>query len=192
MKKRGKTLTTKDKSAAKKQGKALATKSKPVVTKRGGAYTKKEKPLPVKRGKVLVVEDNPKWSERLTECLQENGFHVVAIKTKEEALKILEQEHFHFATVDLQLDEGTLVDAKFEGWEVMKSILDKSLERTMPIMVLTGFPGDEENSNEWKALHEYKATYFGEKAKWDKKEFIDTVIKAVEWMDIRFKNDNKP
>ena len=144
-----------------------------------------------KRGKVLVVEDNPRWSNRLKEVLEENGFHVTAKKTKTGALETLETEYFHFATVDLQLDEATLDEKKFEGWEIMKKILDIGAYKNMPIMVLTGFPGDEENDNQMKALFQYKATYFMEKAKWDKKEFIDTVIKAVEWMDIRFKDDNK-
>ncbi len=144
-----------------------------------------------KRGKVLVVEDNPKWSNRLKEVLEENGFHVIVTKTEAEALKILETENFHFATVDLQLDESTLDDKNFEGWEVMKKVFDVGADRMMPIMVLTGFPGDEENDNRMKALREYKATYFMEKSKWDKKEFIDTLIKAVEYRDVRFKDDYK-
>ncbi len=146
-----------------------------------------------KRGKVLVVEDNPTWSNRLREALEENGFYVVVKKTKVEALEVLEKkELFHFATVDLQLDENTLDDKKFEGWEVMKKILAIGLNENMPVMVLTGFPGDEESNNQMKALYGgYKATYFMEKAKWDKKKFIDTVIMAVEWMDIQFKDDYK-
>lgn len=51
------------------------------------------------RGKVLVIEDDLKWSNRLQETLEENGFHVVTKKTKAEALEILQQEHFHFATL---------------------------------------------------------------------------------------------
>jgi len=165
--------------------KELAKKLWDVLVKKRG------KELPKKRGKVLVVEDNPTWSNRLKETLEENGFHVVVKKTKTEALEIIGKEHFHFVTVDLQLDESTLDDKKFEGWEVMKKILDFGVQKDMPIMVLTGFPGDEENDNQRKAYRDYEATYFMEKAKWDKKEFIDTVIKAVEYMDIRFKDDYK-
>ncbi len=144
-----------------------------------------------KRGKVLVVEDNPKWSNRLKEVLEENGFHVTTTKIKAEALKILEKENFHFALVDLQLDESTLDDKKFEGWEVMKKVFDVGADRMMPIMVLTGFPGDEESDNRQKALYNFKATYFMEKAKWDKKKFIDTVITATDYGNIQFKNDHK-
>jgi ActR/RegA family two-component response regulator len=143
------------------------------------------------RGKVLVVEDNPKWANRLKEVLEENNFHVSVTKTKAEALKILENENFHFATIDLQLDESTLDDKKFEGWEVMKKVFDVGADRMMSIMVLTGFPGDEEVDNRMKALRNYKATFFMEKSKWDKKEFIDTVIKAVEYRNVHFKDDYK-
>jgi ActR/RegA family two-component response regulator len=150
------------------------------------------KKQPKMRGKVLVVEDNLTWSKRLKETLEESGFYVIVKKTKVEALEILEKEYFHFATIDLQLDENTLDDKKFEGWEVMKKIVNKGLTDKMPIMVLTGFPGDEENVNKIKALRkEYNADFFVEKAKWDKKEFIDTVIRAVELMDIQFKDDYK-
>lgn len=144
-----------------------------------------------KRGKVLVVEDNPKWSNRLKEVLEENGFRVSVTKTKADALKILEKENFHFATVDLQLDEGTLDDRQFEGWEVMKKVFEVGADRMMPIMVLTGFPGDEDNDNRLKALREHKANFFMEKSKWDKKEFIDTVTKAVEYRNVHFKDDYK-
>lgn len=144
-----------------------------------------------KRGKVLVVEDDPKWSNRLQEILEENGFHITVVETKVDALKILEKESFHFATVDLQLDETTLDDKQFEGWEVMKKVLDVGADRLMPIMVLTGFPGDEENDNRMKAFREYKATFFMEKSKWDKKKFIETVVRAVETLNIRFKDDYK-
>jgi len=141
------------------------------------------------RGKVLVVEDNLKWSNRLQEVLEENGFNVTVTKTKTEVLKLLEKENFHFATVDLQLDESTLDEKKFEGWEIMKKVFDVGADRMMPIMVLTGFPGDEENDNRMKALREYKATFFMEKSKWDKKEFIDMVIKAVEYRNVQFKDN---
>lgn len=157
-----------------------------------GLTTKKQRKESVKkRGKVLVVEDNTTWSNRLKEILSENGFRVIVIKTKDEALKILERENFHFATFDLQLDEETLDVNKFEGWEVMKKVLAIGANRTMPIMVLTGFPGDEDNDNAKKAFRDYKATFFMEKSKFDKKEFVNTVIKSVEGLNVRFKDDYK-
>jgi len=165
------------------------TPNKPMLKKRGKARKTKDKPVMKKRGKVLVVEDNLQWSKRLKEALEENGFYVVAKKTKTEALEILGKENFHFATVDLQLDESTLDDKKFEGWDVMKKVFDVGADRIMPILVLTGFPGDEENDNRVKALREYKATYFMEKSKFDQEKFIKTVIKAVERRNVHFKDD---
>jgi CheY-like chemotaxis protein len=143
-----------------------------------------------KRGKVLVVEDNPRWSERLRRILEENGFHVTTIQTKEEALALLGNEHFHFATIDLQLDEENLDSDNFEGWTVLKKILAVGASNRMDIMVLTGFEADE---NREKAFHEYggRPILFMPKSKFDKKEFIDTIIRVVDMRKIRFKDDHK-
>ena len=129
--------------------------------------------------KILVIEDNPKWSKRLKRVLEENNFSVVAATDKEAALEKLEKEKFHFATIDLQLDEKTLVDEKFEGWEILQKIIDLGLNRQMPTLVLTGFPGEEASNNKIKALKEYQASFFMEKSKWDKKQFVNTVITAI-------------
>lgn len=129
--------------------------------------------------KILVIEDNPGWAKRLKRILEENNFMVVNATDKKTALKQLETEKFKFATIDLQLDEKTLVDEKFEGWEILKKILDLGLDRKMPTLVLTGFPGDEASNNKIKAIVEYQAGFFMEKSKWDKKQFINTVITAV-------------
>ena len=138
-----------------------------------------------RRGKVLVVEDDPQWSARLKEYLEENGFRVTTKNTKEQALEILGKENFHFATIDLKLDETNLSD-NFEGWEVLKKIFDVGANNLMEIMVLTGFEADE---NKKKALREYGATFFMPKGEFDKKEFIETIIRVVEMRNVRFKDD---
>lgn len=174
----------------KKRRSISKAKDKPTKKRHSKVHKTKDKPVMKKRGKVLVVEDNLQWSNRLKKALKENGFSVTVKKTKTEALEILGRENFHFATVDLQLDESTLDDKKFEGWEVMKKVFDVGADRLMPIMVLTGFPGDEENDNRLKALREYKATYFMEKSKFDQDMFINTIIKAVERRNVHFKDDH--
>jgi|GEM_PF-3454848 len=174
----------------KKRNTTSKTKDKPVTKKPGKKRPADKKTITKKRGKVLVVEDNSQWSNRLKAALEENGFYVIIKKTRAEALETLGKENFHFATVDLQLDESTLDDKKFEGWDVMKKVFDVGADRLMPILVLTGFPGDEENDNRVKALREYKATFFMEKSKFDQEKFINTVIKAVESRSLRFKDDH--
>ncbi|MBD3340651.1 MAG: response regulator [Candidatus Lokiarchaeota archaeon] len=146
----------------------------------------------VKKGKILVIEDNYQWSQRFKRILEKEGFKVQIANTKDEGLSILKKEFFHFATIDLQLDESTLVDEKFEGWDLLKNILELGLARTMPTMVVTGFPGDEkEYNNRIKAIRDYGATYFMKKSEWNKELFIETITNAIERLDVRFFNDYK-
>ena len=144
-----------------------------------------------KKGKVLVVEDNKKWAKDIEKLLTENGFFVKVISNLDKALDILGKEYFHFATIDLQLDESTLIEEDFEGWQVMSKIVKIGENRTMPIMVLTGFPGEDNRNNKLKALTDYKALFFMEKSKFDKHEFIEKITRIVDQSDLRFKDDHR-
>lgn len=143
------------------------------------------------RGKALVIEDNKMWAAQLKEALEENNFVVTVAQSRDEGLAILENELFHFATIDLQLNEATSIGDEYEGWHILKKILDKGLERLMPIMIITGFPKTDETDNKIKAIKKYKTTFFIEKSKWNKKDFVKTVIESVENWDTRFINDKR-
>ena len=152
------------------------------------------------RGKVLVVEDYERWVRRLRTPLEEKGFHVEVVKTLEEAIELLEQRpNFHFATIDLQLDERTLTEEDFEGWKVLAELLKIGANRTMSIMVITGFPGEKleryihgkMTSNRLKAQMDYKVPFFMEKSKFDREKFLEMIIREVDKHDQRFVDDHR-
>lgn len=131
------------------------------------------------KAKVLVIEDNQRWSERLKRTLEENGIAAVTARSREEAIECLGRDSFQFVTLDLQLDETTMVNEKFGGWEILKKINTFTPEKKMPTMVITGFPGDGQVDNQEKAYKDYGVRYFMPKSKWDKDEFIDIVKTAI-------------
>lgn len=131
------------------------------------------------KAKVLVIEDNQRWSERLKRTLEENGIAAVTARSQEEAIECLGRDSFQFVTLDLQLDESTVVNEKYAGWEILKKINTFAPGKKMPTMVITGFPGDCQVDNQEKARQEYGVRYFMPKSHWDKDEFIDIVKTAI-------------
>ena len=135
------------------------------------------------KAKVLVIEDNPQWANHLKGILEENGFLVKVATNAEQALKLLENEQFHFSTIDLQLDVNTLRDEEFEGWEILKKILSLNLKKSIKTMVLTGFPSVY---NIKKALLGSGADYFMGKSEFDSEEFINRITININSLKVQF------
>jgi ActR/RegA family two-component response regulator len=140
------------------------------------------------RGKVLIIEDDKDWQVNLRKYLEEAGFFTEIVSTLEDGLQKIKNENFHFATIDLQLDEDTNLPSEFEGWKILEEIVKYRAERTMPTMVITGFDRDYV---ELKKLKNLSATFFMPKKTFDKKKFLETVITAVEYLNVRFYEDKK-
>jgi ActR/RegA family two-component response regulator len=142
----------------------------------------------MKRGKVLVIEDDPDWQAFLKSCLEGEGFYVEVVSDLKAGEEKIVKDMFHFATIDLQLDESTQDPSAYEGWGILAKIIEYRADRYMPTMVITGFDKDYKEFLEIKKL---SGTYFTPKKAFDKKKFLDTVIQAVENLDVRFHDDKK-
>jgi CheY-like chemotaxis protein len=140
------------------------------------------------KGKVLVIEDNPDWQDILKEYLEEAGFYVEVVAEKQKALKRLREEIFHFATVDLQLDEDTRDPTQYEGWDILEDIVRHRTDKRMPTMVITTYEKDYKKIKKEKKL---QGASFMSKKKFDEKKFIESVEHAVSTLDIKFHGDKK-
>ena len=59
----------------------------------------------VNNASVLLVDDNEDWREQLGGLLQDNGYEVIAVASKEEAIQHVTHEQYNLAIIDMRLDE---------------------------------------------------------------------------------------
>ncbi|MEZ4875795.1 MAG: response regulator transcription factor [Flavobacteriaceae bacterium] len=93
-----------------------------------------------KNQKILLVEDDPALGYLLREYLTMNGFSIHLAKTADEALRLMEEQFFELAILDVMLPDK-------DGFELAKIIQNKYQElpflfltaRSLKIDVLKGF-----------------------------------------------------
>ncbi len=141
-----------------------------------------------RRGKAIVIEDMQDWQELLKGYLEEVGFFVEVAKDLDTGLQKIRNENYHFATVDLQLDEATTNAPDFEGWKILDEIIKLRAESRMPTMVITGFDKEYIELSNIKKMH---GTILMKKKKFEKETFLQLVTNAVDEFEVRFHNDQK-
>lgn len=82
--------------------------------------------------KILLVEDDKNIIRNLSEFLQQEGFRVIAADRQREALKVIEEQDFDLALLDVSLPDGT-------GYAVCSAVKDK---KDVPVIFVTA-SGDE-------------------------------------------------
>lgn len=85
--------------------------------------------------RILVVDDVPDWRAMLTGLLSEERYHVKAVDSSSEALRLLARERFHVAVLDVRLDETD--EGNTEGLNLMRRMRD--IDPSMAIIILTGY-----------------------------------------------------
>lgn len=140
------------------------------------------------KGKVLVIEDNINWQNRLQHYLEKDDFYVTIINNLEQASKVIVNERFHFITLDLQLNESTLVGNELEGFNLLKLIKKVRIENITPIMVITGYGGEYKRVTQKNAIPD---AYFMEKGNFDRQSFLDIINREVIRINLRFKDDHR-
>lgn len=80
---------------------------------------------------ILLVEDDKKISEALTDFLSSEGFHIEVVSKKAEAVSAIAKSQYELLIVDISLPDGN-------GFEVCQ----KANEKKLPVIFLTA-SGDE-------------------------------------------------
>jgi CheY-like chemotaxis protein len=125
-----------------------------------------------KTKRVLVIEDEAGWQRRLDRILGEINCTSVSAENYDQALDLLNTTDFDLVIVDLNLDKST---GYADGLELMPRIRDQFGGR-VPVIVLTGTGGLEEQRRAFKDYHVYD---FIQKAKLDFTELQRLVIQAI-------------
>lgn len=138
------------------------------------------------KGNVLVIEDNKGWKARLKKYLEEAGFNVETASTLEDGKRKICESHYHFVTIDMQLDERTINPPEFEGFKILEKIVQSRRDLLTPTMIITGYHQAYEKFRNSKNL---RGTFSMPKKNFDRQKFIECVTIAVEGHDVRFYND---
>ena len=80
--------------------------------------------MDVLRLNILLLNEDSALLEKMSQCLQEQGFTIHLSQTKDEALKAMERETFHVLVADLTMPDN-------DGISVMKLVGDR-----FPIVML--------------------------------------------------------
>ncbi len=87
------------------------------------------------KGRVLVVDDIPDVRVTLSGLLSDEGYDVRSASSREEALQLVDAEHFDVAVLDIRLDETD--EDNRDGLLLMREI--KVLDPAAAIIILTGY-----------------------------------------------------
>ncbi|PWH12326.1 MAG: hypothetical protein DDG60_13655 [Anaerolineae bacterium] len=87
------------------------------------------------RGKILVVDDLPDVRSTVSGLLRDAGYLTWFAASRQEALDILETEHFHLAVLDVRLDESD--EDNREGMDLLRDINQRY--PAIAVIMLTGY-----------------------------------------------------
>ena len=82
--------------------------------------------------RLLLVEDDQRQRESIAQLIGDDDIEVVAVERGEEALKLLDEQHFDCMIIDLKLPD-------MDGTELLSRMAARSIEKTPPpVIVYTG------------------------------------------------------
>ncbi|MFA5975995.1 MAG: response regulator [Elusimicrobiota bacterium] len=84
--------------------------------------------------RILLVDDEKNFLYIFMDYLQYSGYDVLAAADGEEALELLQTEHFDIVLLDLGMP-------KVDGWQVCESIRRDPKTSGLPVILLTAYGG---------------------------------------------------
>ena len=124
------------------------------------------------KARILLLEDDIDYVDTLVGYLDE--YEVYTAATLREARKLLDQQTFHLAIVDISLVLGDSRDEK--GFCLIEELRTTEILRDMSIIIVTGYPSEERMR---KAFKDYRVHDFIDKMTLEPKEFKREVAEAI-------------
>jgi CheY-like chemotaxis protein len=127
-----------------------------------------------RRGRVLVVDDDDRWRDLLTQTLTQDGLLVRSASSLEEALELLSHDFFHLMITDLRLQEDN--SGSQEGMLLLQKIREGDLRGDLHLIVLTAYARTDEVR---RAFREFGVADFFRKQDFDDKELTSLVRRLL-------------
>jgi CheY-like chemotaxis protein len=134
-------------------------------------------------GRILVVDDNERWRDLLSEVLEQQGFLVDTASTAVEALEHIAQAFYHLLILDIRMEDAD--DSNVEGMDLLaklkekKFIDDKDQDRVneLHIIMLSAY-GTKDQMR--KSFRDFNVEDFLTKEDFDDTEFSEQVQRLFE------------
>jgi CheY-like chemotaxis protein len=126
-------------------------------------------------GRILVVDDLPDLRLTIQGILEDAGYFVLSVSSKEEALRALGTGRFHVAVLDVRLDEWD--EENKDGLDLMFEI--NKIDSTIAIIILTGFADVQMVQAALQPDREGKRPAFGFLNKSEIDQLVDYVQRAL-------------
>lgn len=125
-----------------------------------------------RQGRILIVENEERWRNLVSDTLQRGGFQVDTAGTIAEAEAALRERWYHLAVLDIRLDDDS-DDSDIEGLNLLYGeIIEASIRDAMMVIVLSAF-GTKEQMR--KAFTSDKIVDFLDKTDFDNLAFRSQV-----------------
>ncbi len=120
----------------------------------------------LEKKKILIIEDEKPLAHALDLKLSHEGFDIVATGSGEEALLLLEREHFDLVLTDL-------IIPGVDGFKVLETIQEKKMK--IPVIVMTNLNQEEDR----KRASDLGATSFFVKSNSPISLIVETVKNTI-------------
>ncbi len=125
--------------------------------------------------RILVVDDVRDWRLTLSGLLEDEGFEVVAVGSRDDALTAVKTNKFHLAVIDIRLDETDEENA--EGLDLAGEV--KDFQNDLPVVIITGYETPQYIARARRPDKSGKTLAADFVRKMDAEELVDVVKKAL-------------
>lgn len=136
--------------------------------------------MTLSRTRVLVMDDDPRWRDVLTDNLLRNGISTDSAATTTETYSRLEENCYHLLVLDIQMDEDDPNDDT--GLHLLGDLHERGLDQVFKVVMLTGH-GNMQRMRE--AFAQLKVGDFLDKGRYDPAEFLIRVQKLLSELQFR-------
>ncbi len=91
-----------------------------------------------KKGIILLVDDNVKQLQGISDDLEEDNYKVITARSIEEMEKRLAEENFDVIIIDYVLTDDVSMDEKISGLTALEKI--RKVDKFIPCILLSAFP----------------------------------------------------
>jgi CheY-like chemotaxis protein len=120
--------------------------------------------------RILVMDDQKRWRDILSDTLRSGGFHVDAVETRAQALGRLAEAFYHLLVLDIRMDD--LDASNVEGMDLLRELDRRGLSAATGVIMLSAYGTKEQMRT---AFRQHKVADFLTKEEFDNLEFLKQV-----------------
>jgi CheY-like chemotaxis protein len=123
-----------------------------------------------REGRILVMDDEARWRDALSDVLQRSGYHVDTAASTKEALELLSRDFYHLLVLDIRMQDFDA--SNVEGMDILQTLEAHGLAAAVEVIILSAYGTKQQMRSAFK---DYDVADFQAKDEFDDVAFADTV-----------------